>query len=75
MATYTWALIRDGVTVADGTEFYSQCETPEDYGRTRAAIPSPTPIDEVHVWAVVEQIGDPVRVRRHPRKRPSVVVS
>ena len=75
MAAYTWALIRDGVQVASGTEFFSEFETPEEYGRARAARPSPTQVDEVHVWAGVEGIGEPVRVRRHPRRRALAVAS
>lgn len=73
MATYTWALIRDGETIADGTEFYSQYETPEQYGQFLAARPRPVPVDEVHVWSGDSQAGDPVRVRRHPRKRALAV--
>lgn len=73
MATYTWALIRDGEPVADGTEFYSGFETPEAYGQFLAARPRPKPVDEVHVWAGVERIGDPVKVRRHPRRRALAV--
>jgi hypothetical protein len=75
MATYTWALIRDGEQVADGTEFYSQYETPEEYGRFLAARPRPKPVDEVHVWAGTEQAGEPVRARRHPRRRALAVAS
>ncbi|GGN39238.1 hypothetical protein FHR83_006761 [Actinoplanes campanulatus] len=69
MATYSWALIRDGQPVADGTEFHSGFETPEEYGRFQAARPRPFPVDEVHVWAGDVPAGEPVRVRRHPRRR------
>jgi uncharacterized protein YdeI (BOF family) len=55
MAIYTWALIRNGQQVADGTEFHSEFETAEQYGQFLAARPRPTPVDEVHVWAGTAQ--------------------
>lgn len=75
MAVYSWALIRDGQTVAEGTEFFSEFETAERYGQFRAAKPSPSPVDEVHVWAGDTPSGEPVRVRRHPRRRALAAVA
>lgn len=75
MATYTWALLHEGRQVGGDTEY--GCEvTVEEYASALARQPRPFPVDEVAVWDMAWPLdAEPVRARRHPRRRALAVAS
>ena len=56
---YAWTLLHNGVAKSFGHDYTGKHESAQQFADRFAALPHPTPVDEVRVWAGEDRDREP----------------